>query len=285
MDLTLRKSSRKQAKIKLAIQGASGSGKTYSSLLLAKGMTNDWSKVAIIDTENGSADLYADLGQYSVLPLHHPYSPEMYINAIEVCIKHGIEVIVIDSLSHCWEYLLEEHSKMSGNSFTNWSRITPRLNALIQCILKSPVHVVATLRTKQDYVLSTKNGKVVPEKVGLKAIQRDGVDYEFTIVLDIDASHQVKATKDRTGLFVDLPSFNVTEETGVKITAWCEEGDEDTSQSFVQRINETKTIAELLEIYNAHPENRIEFKDEFIYQKARLTKAQSNGTERRVMND
>ncbi len=284
MNLTLRKSNRKQAKIKLALQGASGSGKTYSALLLAKGMTDDWSKVAVIDTENGSADLYADLGQYNVLPLHHPYSPEMYIKAIDVCVENGIEVLIIDSLSHCWEYLLDEHSKMAGNSFTNWSKITPRLNALIQAILNAPIHVIATLRTKQDYVLSTKNGKVVPEKVGLKAIQRDGVDYEFTIVLEINAKHQATTSKDRTGLFVNLPAFSITEQTGARIKTWCERASASTDKSFSERINETKTVAELLEIYNAHPECRLEFKDAFIVQKARLTNPQSFSKEGSVTN-
>src|SRR5215510_4509179 len=107
--MELRKSSKKQAKMKLALAGCSGSGKTYSSLLLAYGMTNDWSKIAIVDTENGSADLYSNLGNYNVLVLQSPYMPENYVKAIEICEQAGMEVIIIDSISHCWEYLLDFH--------------------------------------------------------------------------------------------------------------------------------------------------------------------------------
>ena len=226
--MELRKSSKKQAKIKLALAGCSGSGKTYSSLLLAYGMTNDWSKIAIIDTENGSADLYAHLGNYNVLALKSPFMPENYIKAIEICEGAGMEVIIIDSISHCWEYLLEIHSQMQGNSFTNWGKITPRQNSFVQKILNCNCHVISTMRTKQDYVLNEKNGKFVPEKVGLKTIMRDGIDYEFTIVLDMDMKHFAKASKDRTNLFMDKPEFIITPNTGKTILDWCSEGQVET---------------------------------------------------------
>ena len=102
--------------MRLALQGASGSGKTYSSLLIAHGMTSDWSKIAVIDTENGSADLYAHLGTYNVLSLSEPYNPEKYIDAIGICESAGMEVIIIDSISHCWDYLLDFHANLQGNS-------------------------------------------------------------------------------------------------------------------------------------------------------------------------
>ena len=234
--MELRKSSKKQAKIKLALAGCSGSGKTYSSLLLACGMTNDWSKIAIIDTENGSADLYAHLGNYNVLVLKSPFMPENYIKAIELCENAGMEVIIIDSISHCWEYLLDVHAQMQGNSFTNWGKITPRQNTFIQKILSSNCHIIATLRTKQDYVLNERNGKFVPEKVGLKTIMRDGIDYEFTIVLDMDMKHFAKASKDRTNLFMDKPEFIITPTTGKTILEWCNEG-KDESENVKVLIN------------------------------------------------
>ena len=224
MELNLRKSSKKQAKIKLALAGCAGSGKTYSSLLLAYGMTNNWNKIAIIDTENGSADLYSHLGNYNVLGLQSPFMPENYIKAIEICENAKMEVIIIDSISPLWEYLLEIHSQMQGNSFTNWGKITPRQNAFIQKILTSNCHIISTMRTKQDYVLNEKNGKLVPEKVGLKAVQRDNVDYEFTLVLDIDMKHFAKASKDRTNLFMDKPEFVINQNTGKAILDWCNEG-------------------------------------------------------------
>ena len=117
--LNLRVSSKKQAKIKLALQGCAGSGKTYSALLLAYGLCNDWAKIAIIDSENGSADLYAHLGAYNVLNLSDNFTPETYIQAIEICEGAGMEVIIIDSISQCWDTLLEYHAGLQGNSFTN----------------------------------------------------------------------------------------------------------------------------------------------------------------------
>ena len=130
---------RKRAKIRLSIQGPSGSGKTYSSLLLAKGLTAQWSDICVIDTENHSADLYSHLGDYNVLTIGKPFTPESYMQAIDLCEQSGIKVIIIDSLSHEWDGdggILEIHSSMMGNSFTNWSKVTPRHNALVQKILQ-----------------------------------------------------------------------------------------------------------------------------------------------------
>ena len=196
--MELRQAQKSKTKIKVGLLGPSGSGKTYSALLLASGMT-DWEKIAIIDTENGSADLYSHLGKYNVLTLEAPFTPEKYIEAIQACEKSGMEVIIVDSITHEWDGkggILDIHSSMIGNSFTNWGKVTPRHNAFIDKILQSPCHVVATMRAKQDYVLNEVNGKQVPQKVGLKAVTRDGVDYEFTLVFDIDIKHNAEASKD-----------------------------------------------------------------------------------------
>ena len=157
----LRVSSKKRAKIKLALQGPAGSGKTFSALLMAYGITKNWGKIAVIDSENGSADLYAHFGPYKVLTISD-YNPETYIDALNVCAHAGMEVIIVDSISQSWDCLLEQHALMTGNSFTNWSKITPRQNSLIQRILNVPAHVICTMRTKQDYVLSEKNATMVP---------------------------------------------------------------------------------------------------------------------------
>lgn len=249
--MRLRKSERKKAKIKLALQGSAGSGKTYSSLLLAKGLTNgDFSKVAIIDTENGSSDLYAHLGDYNVLSLTPPFTPEKYVQAIEVCEKANIEVIIIDSMSHCWEYLLDYHSKMAGNSFTNWAKIKPLEKVFLNKILQSPTHIIATMRTKQDYVLQQKDGKFVPEKVGLKSISRDGTDYEFTLVFDVDIKHFASSSKDRTGLFMGKPEFMINAATGKKILDWCNNG---TSLEEVRnQIKECDDIEQLRLLYKQY---------------------------------
>jgi len=276
--MQLRKSLRKQAKIKLAIQGSAGAGKTYGALLLAKGLQGSLEKVAIIDTENGSADLYAHIGGYNVLTLDPPYSPERYIKAIDECINSGMEVIIIDSISHCWDYLLDFHSSLQGNSFTNWGKVTPRQKAFIDKILQSPVHFISTMRTKQDYVLNQKDGKYVPEKVGLKAIQRDGVDYEFTIVFDVDSKHFARSSKDRTNLFSSAPEFKISEETGKKILQWCNSGT--SNDKVLKKINECSSEEELKRLYRSYPDVREELLLAFKQKKNQLQNQNytSNGT-------
>jgi hypothetical protein len=249
--MNLRTSERRQARIKMALQAPSGAGKTYSSLLIAYGITNDWGKIAIIDTENGSADLYAHLGSYNVLSLKPPYSPENYIQAIEICEKAGMEVIIIDSISHCWDFLLDYHASLTGNSFTNWAKVTPRQKSFVDKILQSPNHILATMRVKQDYVLNQVDGKYVPEKVGLKSIQKEGLEYEFAIVLDIDIKHNAVSSKDRTGLFSDKPAFKITVETGKKIKEWCNAAV--TEEDIKKQITECQTMENLIALYKKYP--------------------------------
>lgn len=271
--MKLRQSERKQAKIKMALQGSAGSGKTMSALLLAKGIVDDYSKVAIVDSEHGSADLYAHLGNYNVLTLEAPFSPEKYIKAIDICVKSGMKIIILDSISHSWEYLLEYHSKMAGNSFTNWGKITPLQNALVNKILQTPVHFIATMRTKQDYVLNQKNGRYVPEKVGLKAVQRNDLDFEFTLVFDIDIKHNAVASKDRTNLFSTKPEFTISEGTGRIIKKWCESGVKPTDnalKSILSEVETCTTLEGLRHIYSKYPQHQIQIKDAVLKRKAEI---------------
>jgi len=252
--MQLQKAQRKQAVIKLALQGPSGSGKTYSSLLLAFGLVGEWDHIAVIDTENNSSHLYSHLGNFNVLSLSEPFSPERYIEAIEFCEKAGMKAIIIDSISQEWEGsggIIETHGNMAGNSFTNWNRVTPRHNAFVQKMLQSPCHIIATIRSKQDYVLTDKNGKMVPEKVGLKGVTRDGMDYEFTLVLDLDIKHQVTASKDRTGLFANPLPFLISESTGNKIKIWCL--GEDLIRNIEVQVANASTIQELRNILIKYP--------------------------------
>lgn len=278
--MQLEQAQRKNVKIKLGLQGSSGSGKSYSALQLAFGLTNDWAKIAVIDTENRSSELYSHLGNYNVLALSPPFSPERYIEAIEVCKRAGIKVVIIDSISHEWDYILEEHSKLTGNSYTNWAKFTPRQTAFINAILQCDIHVICTLRAKQDYVLSEKNGRYVPEKVGMKPIQREGVDYELTLVFEIDIKHNAVATKDRTGLFVSKPEFKITSETGRAILNWCSQGIEkpqltDGFESLkptkIESINQCNTVDELRELYmNSTADEQTKYRNEFNVRKNML---------------
>lgn len=267
--MQLRHSERKKAKIKLAIQGVAGSGKTYSALLLAHGLTNgDFSKVAIIDTENGSADLYAHLGQYNVLTLPPPFTPEKYIKAIDVCTDAGMEVIILDSTSHCWDYLLDYHSNLAGNSFTNWAKITPLQKSFTDKILQCDAHVIATMRTKQDYVLNQKDGKYIPEKVGLKAVQKEGLDYEFTVVFDVDIKHFAISSKDRTGLFMGKPEFIINSHTGKKILEWCNSGTN--LQDAREKIKNCNSIEALKGLYSHYSNWRELLEYDFKVQKDKI---------------
>ncbi|WP_240723671.1 AAA family ATPase [Flavobacterium sp. J27] len=191
--------------------------------------------------------MYANLGKFNVLPLDNPHPPERYIEAIEVCEKAGMEVIILDSISHCWDFLLDYHSSLAGNSFANWSKITPRQKAFVDKLLNSNSHIIATMRVKQDYVLSEKNGKMVPEKVGLKAIQRDEISYEFTIVFDIDSKYFAASSKDRTLLFEGKPQFIINTQIGKKILNWC--NSTMTKEELKVKVIECNTLKELTELY------------------------------------
>lgn len=282
--MELQKASRSKVKIKLALQGPSGSGKTMSALLLAFGLCHDWNKIAVVDTENRSASLYSSLGDFRTIHFPPPFTPERYILAIRLCEDQGIEVIILDSISHEWDGpggILDIHSGMIGNSFTNWSKVTPRHNDFVQALLQSPCHIIGTIRSKQDYVLSEKNGKMVPEKVGLKGVQRDGLDYEFTIVFDLDIKHNATAAKDRTRLFADKPSIIISTETGERILAWCEEGNDITpdvinittavmSDDFLKRINNCISVPQLLDLFQNSPDKRESYQQEFTKRRKEL---------------
>ena len=267
--MQLQTANRKNAKIKMALQGPAGSGKTLGALLIAFGICGDISKVAVIDTENHSSELYAHLGNYQVLHLEPPFLPERYIEAITLCEKSGIEVIIIDSISHEWEGIggiLNTHSNMTGNSYTNWSKLTPRHNAFVQAILQSRTHVIGTIRSKQEYILSEKNGKQVPEKVGMKGITREGMDYEFTLVFELDIKNNLTATKDRTSLFIGKPEMKASPEIGKMILGWCNMG----AKPIDQRINDCKSLAELIELYNQNPTSDNAIMQQFTKRRSEL---------------
>lgn len=236
----IQKADRAQTKIKLHIAGPSGSGKTYGALQLGSGLA-EWSEICVIDTERGSSSLYSHLGGFYTLQLEAPFTPEKYVQAIQAVIEAGFKVCIIDSISHEWDGkggILELHDSMSGNSFTNWSKLTPRHNAFVNAIVDAPIYVITCGRSKQDYVLTDKNGKMVPEKVGLKTVTREGFDYEVTLSFDLDIKHWATASKDRTGLFMDKPQFIISSETGLIIKQWCESGRESPVDSIYQQFKD-----------------------------------------------
>ena len=269
---------RKQAKIKLSLAGSSGSGKTFSALLLAHGICNSWRKIAIIDTENYSASLYSHLGDYNVLNIVEPFSPLIYIEAIKLCEDAGMEVIIIDSITHEWQGkggCLDLHEKETAkmripNSFTAWSKITPLHQQFIDTILQSKCHIISTIRSKTEYVLTERNGKQVPQKVGMSPITRDGFEFEVTIAFDLDQQHKAFASKDRTGMFQDLEPITITEDTGRKIIEWCNNVPDVSVDDVSRRIGDCRSIDELLNIYKQHPDFAASLQSEFEQQKKRI---------------
>lgn len=231
-----RKAQRKQAKLKIGISAPSGAGKTYSALLMAYGICGEWEKIAVIDTENGSAELYSHLGGYSVCSITPPFTPKKYIDSIKEAVNAGFEVLIIDSLSHAWNGeggLLEMQDRAvkaskSGNSYTAWREITPEHNRLVDAILQSDIDVIVTTRAKADYVITDDNGKKSIKKVGLAPVFRDGLEYELTVFLDLSQEHIATASKDRTGIF-DGQNFKPTVETGKQLSLWREGGAVQTS--------------------------------------------------------
>ncbi|WP_051286275.1 AAA family ATPase [Salinimicrobium terrae] len=226
--MKLQQAQRSQVKLRIGLSGPSGYGKTYSALLLAFGVTQDWSKIAVIDTENNSASLYSHLGGYNVLPLEEPYTPSRYIQAIKICQEAGMEVIIVDSISHEWSGkggCLEMHEQLGGR-FQDWSKVTPEHNKFIDALVQSSSHIIATTRRKVDYSLDRDmNGKTKVMKLGTKEITREGWEYELTVNFEfINDNHLVKASKDRTGLFMDKPEFVINGATGKKLKNWCSEG-------------------------------------------------------------
>lgn len=233
MAIQIRKAARQKAKLRVGMSGPSGSGKTLSALLLAKGIVQGrLEKVTIIDTENGSADLYSHIGGYNIISLQAPYTPEKYIEALEACDKAGMELVIIDSVSHEWDGkggLLESNellaqTKFKGNTWAAWSVTTPRHQRFLETIVGSKMHIITTARSKTD-TIQTEDKKI--KKVGLKEIQREGFEYELTLNFNIDREgHYAVASKDRTGIFSERDPFIITEETGKTLLEWAESGTE-----------------------------------------------------------
>lgn len=222
------KATRKSVAPKIAIQGVSGSGKTYSALRFALGMG---SRVALIDTENASASLYASDFDFDSLDL----APRVFGNttafwwtdfrdAIQEAIDAAYDVLIIDSASHIWDGTLAFKSRLDaqgGNSYANWSAPSQSFATVQNAILQSPIPVVCTFRSKMEYVLDkTETGKTAPRKVGLAPVTRDGAEYDFTLVFDIDRQHVATVSKSRASIFGDEFKEMLTEEHGKRFKEW-----------------------------------------------------------------
>jgi hypothetical protein len=253
--MKLQKAERHQVKLRIGLSGPSGFGKTYSALLMAYGITNDWNKIALIDTENKSASLYSHLGDFNVLSLEEPFAPERYIKAIKLCEESNIEIIIIDSISHEWQGkggCLEIHEQLGGR-FQDWARVSPRHQSFIDAIILSKCHIITTSRSKVDYSLDKDgNGKTKVMKLGTKSITREGFEYELTVNFELlNDNHLVSASKDRTELFSSKPEFIINSSTGKKLIEWCNQGI--SLERIKEEINSCETPDALKQVYAKYP--------------------------------
>jgi hypothetical protein len=208
-----------ESKLRLGISGPSGSGKTYTALAIATALGQ---RVAVVDTESGSASKYADVFGFDVAEMHAPFHPKKYAAAIQAAADAGYDVIILDSLSHAWAGsgglldIVDEAAKRSksGNTYMAWKEGTPVQNMLIEAIVTAPIHVIGTMRSKTEYALITdERGKSAPKKIGMAPIQRDGFEYEFDVMLDMDADNTAVVSKSRcsalAGTVIGKPGANV----------------------------------------------------------------------------
>lgn len=261
--MAFQKVTREKSKLRLALAGPSGAGKTLSALLLAYGITNDWSKIALIDTEHGRAKFYANrsdfgTGEFLYQEMSAPYSPNKYISMV----NEGAEavgadgVVIVDSFSHCWDNeggVLDIKSQIAEqpkkNDYSAWAEAGKIQNNLVNSVLSANCHTIVTMRAKMAYAMEQNDkGKTVPVKIGLAPVQRENTEYEFDIVLNIARNHIAIASKDTT--FLDTWSGVITPELGKSLKEWLDEGVEPhrcTDCGKVITGNSKKTAVEIAE--------------------------------------
>ena len=240
MAIGFQKAKREQVWLKVLLSGASGSGKSYSALKVATGIAKECgSGIAYIGTEGSRNKYYADEFDYDLLELEEPFECEKYIEAIDAAVEAGYKVLIIDSMTHEWKWLNDVHDKMPGNSFTNWGKLKPRHHKFMDKVLNSPIHIIATARGKDDWVLEDKNGKQVPKKVGMGQQQDKDISYEYTVSLMIaQDTHVASADKDNTKLF-DGRFEVLTEKDGVRLYEWANKGDAPAPKKETPKYTET----------------------------------------------
>lgn len=229
---SFQKATKKKAKARVALIGPSGAGKTRTALEIGRGLG---SKIAVIDTESGSASKYSDKADFDVLELES-FSPQNYIDAIVEAGKAGYDVLIIDSLSHAWSgkggalELVDAAAKRGrgagGNSFGAWREVTPLHNRMVDAIVRAPMHVIATIRAKTEYVQEKdeRTGKVVVRKVGLQPEQRGGLEYEFDVVADINQEHDLIVSKTRCDQLDGAVVNKAGVEFATRLRSWLEDG-------------------------------------------------------------
>ena len=229
MTAIFQKATKTRSRLRMAIDGPSGSGKTFTGLICATALGE---RIAVIDTERGSASKYADMFDFDVLELE-TFSPQDYIEGITAAEQAGYDVLLIDSLSHAWEGkggVLEMHDNAtrkskSGNSWTAWRDVTPEHRSLIDAMLQSKCHIIATMRSKMDYIQTADDkGRTTIRKVGMAPVQRQGMEYEFDIVGEMDVDHNFVISKSRCFDVADAVENRPDVKWFGAIKRWLEDG-------------------------------------------------------------
>lgn len=275
--MTFTKATKKNAKLRLALFGVSGAGKTYTALRIATGLGG---KIAVIDTERGSASKYADRFDFDVCEVEKPS-----INNIKLIISQAqnYDVLIIDSLTHAWLELLQEveqiaKTKFGGNTWSAWSEGSPKQMSLINSLLDFKGHIIATMRTETNWTTQTNDkGKVVPVRVGEAPKQGKGIEYEFDMLMQLSQEHNALVIKDRTGKYQDACIEKPDEQLGKDLAAWLNEGEEpekfDKNKHIGVEIAKCNTLDELVALYNSNPKEAEEYKVLFTNRKEVLEKA------------
>jgi len=232
MTMTFSEANRSKSSIRIGIMGPTFSGKTYSAVLLARGLVGEKGRIAFVDCEGGEANLYANITKFDILTLEPPYTPEKFIEAIESAQASGYDAIILDTISHEWSGeggILDDQAaienKDSKRRWSCWGELTPRHNRFLNTMIRSPIHIITTMRMKMQYVVDTVDGRNTPRKIGLGPIQRDNVEYEISVLLEMDGSHTATIVKDKTQILGGLGDvFRPTIETGNALRVWIEEG-------------------------------------------------------------
>lgn len=246
--LEFKKATKKQSKLRCALFGVSGAGKTYTALQIAKGFKKAkvGKKIAVIDSEFGSASKYSDRFDFDTLNIEDK-SIANYVNAIELAEEEGYDILIIDSMTHAWKELLADVDKIAkakykGNSWAAWNEGTPKQNALIDTMLKFKGHLIATMRSKTEWTIKDEGGKVQPIRVGTAPEQGKGIEFEFDLLLELTPDHIMNVLKDRTGKFQDEMRDKPGEDFGEELASWLNEGEED--PRFYRQTKEEKDLVD-----------------------------------------
>ena len=270
---------REQVRAQIAIMGPSGSGKTVGALKLAYGITGDWKKIGVVDTEHDRSKVYVGtkhtggepIGKFMHMKLEPPYRAEKFSKALDEAVAAGLEVVIFDSFSHEWEGVggIIDWKNELGEGFNHWKLPKKAHNELIDKIMHAPINVITTIRTKQEYVVvpgGGSNGKSSVEKLGMKPVQSGDIDYEFLVAFTVDMDNTAVATKDNTGLYKGMHDL-ITEDHGRMLKEWLSEGKE------VESVEDQK---------NAKEEKRQALITQFMEQRRSSDKAQSFYTNQEI---